>query len=452
MCSEYIHAHTHICSNTRTHTHIYSYTHRSTGERSRSRRRYRKESKRSTSRTRRSKSRSKQESEPTKRRIEHLMSKRHGGRHDRLCYSVKEGHGGCSLGLDCNYAHSKRELELCRKAAIVNFPALDSMHYATVASVKDFGAFLKVQALPTDALLHVSDFDEDRGGPGRKNMYHTLKPGRKVWVKVLHVDVVRERVFLSMRGVSQKHESEEQRSEQFEMTEPSAAALCSLRSIDISSGTKPDTTTGGTAGGMQCQLVPQREREPQFAPASCYQLDAPIPTNENSELRTLSLSRSLMQPVSQAAPQQVLQPIPELVSLLPPRQGFLGQSGHSLLLQKKKSEYDPEVDSVYDHVESRYFRTDQTLPEPEKGHQQEIKETSENLSFDQCSSLESSVDFVVVAGLKLFMKPFHHTQATNMILPATHFPLLWCVFSLLPLFDIFNTIDWWLLLLLEVVI
>jgi len=64
-------------------------------------------------------------------------------------------------------------------------------------------------------------------------------------VKIVHVDVVREMVFLSMRGVSQKHESEERRSlgEQFEMTQPSAAALCSLRSIDITSGTKPDTTT-----------------------------------------------------------------------------------------------------------------------------------------------------------------------------------------------------------------
>jgi len=84
---------------------------------------------------------------------------------------------------------------------------------------------------------------------------------------------------------------------------------------------------------------------------------------------------------------------------------------------------------VYDHVKSRYFRTNQTLPDPEKGHQQEIKEASENLSFDQCSSLQSSGDFVVVAGLKLFMKPFHHIQATNMILPVTHFPLLWCVFA-----------------------
>jgi len=167
---KYIHAHTHTCSNTRTHTHKYSYTHRSTsGERSRSRRRYKNESKRSTStsRNRRSNSRSKQDSEPTKRRIEHLLSKSHGGRYDRLCYFV-EGHAACLFGLDCNYEHSKRELELCRKTAIVKFPALGSMHYATVGSVKDFGAFFKLEARPTDALLHVSDFDEARGGPGQK--------------------------------------------------------------------------------------------------------------------------------------------------------------------------------------------------------------------------------------------------------------------------------------------
>ncbi|MBD3189715.1 MAG: S1 RNA-binding domain-containing protein [Candidatus Heimdallarchaeota archaeon] len=69
-----------------------------------------------------------------------------------------------------------------------------------IKNVVDFGAFVDI-GLKTDGLLHISELSENY----ISNPYQVVTVGDPVIVKVLSIDVERERISLSMKGIDQEH-------------------------------------------------------------------------------------------------------------------------------------------------------------------------------------------------------------------------------------------------------